>query len=205
MPLRQLDTQGFHAGMAKLNTEAAGGPLAAAIAVGVEADIDSARAGLAKLGKLPVIEVRSQRRHRIGKAALPQSRHIEQTFHQQDTRRARRLRPTIKSPFGPWQETVPADAISQGSAIQSPGMLDRKGERAKEGIAPAFIYQTAVQQALAAVTAPCQVTAQTGARRLANAHTFDDGAVVDAATSQIGVRLLGVCQLPLIETVGVLQ
>lgn len=52
-------------------------------------------------------------RDRIAKASLPQSRHIEQTFHQQDTRRARCLRPTKKSPFGPWQETIPADVISQ--------------------------------------------------------------------------------------------
>src|SRR2546423_15512517 len=119
MPFRQRDTQGLHAGMAQLNAQAAGGSLAAAITVGVETDIDGARAGLAKLGKLAVIEVRAQRRHRIGKASLPQSGHIEQTLHQQDTRRARRLRPTVKSAFGAWQETMPADAIPSGPALQS--------------------------------------------------------------------------------------
>jgi hypothetical protein len=43
VPLRQLDPQGFHAGVAQLDAQAPGRSLAAAIAVGVEADISNAR------------------------------------------------------------------------------------------------------------------------------------------------------------------
>ena len=84
VPVRQLDAQGFHARMPQLNAQAAGRSLAAAVTVGIETDIDDALVEPAKLRDLRVVEMRSQRRHRIGKTGLPQSRHIEQAFDHDD-------------------------------------------------------------------------------------------------------------------------
>lgn len=71
MPLRQSDTQGLYAGMAKLNTEAVCGPLAAAVSIGVEADVSEPVGRLAKFQQLLLVEMRSQSRERIGKSGLP--------------------------------------------------------------------------------------------------------------------------------------
>src|SRR6266404_5788009 len=95
-----------------------------------------------------------------------------------------------------------ADAIPQRTPIQIPRFYQRKGEAAKETVAAPLIHQAAFQQCLMAITEPRQITTQTGAGGVANAHSFDDGVIVDSASGQIGTRLIAPCQLPLIETVS---
>lgn len=52
-------------------------PLAAAITVGVETDINDAIPVLAKLHQLAVVEMRSQRPNGMVEAGLPQGREVE--------------------------------------------------------------------------------------------------------------------------------
>jgi len=79
--------------------------LAAAIGIGIEAEIDGARA-VAQLLKLTGVEMGSHRTRDVVEAGLPQNGIVEQTFHQNHFRVSPGQFPRIQAAFGAGQETM---------------------------------------------------------------------------------------------------
>ena len=71
MAVRQLDAQGLHAHVPQLSAQTMSRTLAAAVMVVIETDSDGALVEPAKFRDLPVVEMRAERRHRIGETSLP--------------------------------------------------------------------------------------------------------------------------------------
>ena len=78
---------------------------AAAVGIGIEAEIDGARA-VAQLLKLTGVEMGSQRTSDVMKTGLPHNGVVEQTFHQNHFRVSPGLLPRIQAAFGARQEAM---------------------------------------------------------------------------------------------------
>src|ERR1700693_2919821 len=91
--------------------------LAAAVGIGIEAEINGARA-VAQLLKLTGVEMGSQRTGDLVKAGLPQHGVVEQTLHQNHSRVSPDLSPRIQAAFGAWQEAVRRRRSRDTAAIE---------------------------------------------------------------------------------------
>src|SRR5271163_477393 len=149
------------------------GSLAAAVAVGIEAYIDEAVSGLAKLGKLAVVEMRPQRRNGVGKTRLRQSCHVEESFNQDEAGESQRLRPAIKPAFGAGQKTMAVQAAGNRAAVEIIRVGQRKRKTPEEAVTALPVGQPTGSQFVAAVTAPLQMPPQTGAGGVPDAHPLN--------------------------------
>jgi hypothetical protein len=193
----------LHTRLPQLHAQPLRGPRAAAIRIGVETDVDRGPLHPAKLGELQVVEMRAEGRPRVVEAGLPQSRQIGEAFHQNDAATTPGWLPAVKPAFGARQKTMATRALGQRATVQVAGFRQRKSETAEERVAAPEVDQAARAQRLAAVTEPLQITAQTGARGIADAHALEDSGVSDSACGQIRTRVWAMRELPLVEAIEV--
>src|SRR6202158_4513340 len=91
--------------------------LTAAVGIGIEAEIDGARA-VAQLLKLTGVEMGSQRTGDVVKTGLPHNGVVEQTLHENHFRVSPGLFPRIQTAFGAGQETMRWSRSRETAAIE---------------------------------------------------------------------------------------
>src|ERR1700687_4259100 len=105
--------------------------LAAAVRIGIEAEIDGARA-VAQLLKLTGVEMGSQRTSDVEKTGLPQNGVVEQTLHQNHFLVSPGLFPRIQAALGAGQETMRRSRSRDTAAIEI--AFQRKDDAMQVGV-----------------------------------------------------------------------
>src|SRR6202022_814326 len=116
---------------------------AAAVGIGIEAEIDGARA-VAQLLKLTGVEMGSQRTSEVVKTGLPQNGIVEQTLHQNHLRVSPGLFPRIQATFGAGQETMRRSRSRDTAAIEI--AFQRKDDTMHVGVIAEGSYQAGLPQ-----------------------------------------------------------
>ena len=93
----QINREGFDAVRPQTLGELTGGPLPAAVGIGVESQVNSTRGSVAQLMRLHGIQASPQGAGDIMKPRLPQDSLVEQALHEHDLAAVTNLLPAIQS------------------------------------------------------------------------------------------------------------
>src|SRR6266849_2123147 len=117
--------------------------LAAAVGIGIEAQIDGPRA-VAHLLQLTGVEISSQRTGDVVKTGLPQNGVVEQTLHQNHLRVSPGLLPRIQAAFGAGQEAMRRSRSRETAAVEI--AFQRKDDAMHAGVIAEGSYQAGLTQ-----------------------------------------------------------